>query len=107
MKKLQTTPDRVCAVYARKGAKITVRPLEAVDDVLVIEGDSKGLEFLGKLLLAQASTTDCGFHLNPNGAGKTFFGRKSTTGIYIHRLPCEQHRQRKSSTKGLKHDGGE
>jgi len=77
--------DEVCETYAKKGVKLTVRLLD--DDVL-IEGTSEGLEFLGDLLLAHAEDKGDGRHISPRAAGSIFFSPESTKGIYIHRLPC-------------------
>lgn len=84
------TPDEVCAEYARRGTKLTVRELGDGDELILIEGESNALEFLGHLLLAQASFGDCGFQIAPRGAGKGLFSKESTKGIYIHRLPCTE-----------------
>ena len=83
---IPTTPDRICAEYAMRNVKIAVRSLEGEEDVIVIEGAREGLEFLGRLLLAQAAAKDCGFQLGPHGAGKALFAPEATKGIYIHRL---------------------
>src|SRR5262245_46192349 len=89
------SPDSVCKKFAKKKAKITIRPLEEDGSSILLEGDREGLEFLGRLLLAQArSRRDCGFQLNPQGAGKSFFTKGSHCGLYIHRLhsPAEKAR---------------
>jgi hypothetical protein len=83
---MHTTPDRVCAEYAKRNVKIAVRSLEGEEDVIVIEGAREGLEFLGQLLLAQAASKNCGFQLGPPGAGKALFAPEATKGIYIHRI---------------------
>jgi hypothetical protein len=82
------TTDKICERYADKNIKIKLR---MEDDMIFIEGKAEALEFLGNLLLAQANadTKDCGFHVSPFGARKTFFSSDSTQGIYIHRIPCE------------------
>ncbi len=87
------TPDNVSAKFADKGAKISLsllpRDKEEYDDCVLIEADALGLEFLGKLLLAQAKfAADCGFQLAPHSAGSALFRRSSKFGLYIHRLPC-------------------
>jgi hypothetical protein len=81
-----TTPDAICKKYARKKIKITIRSLDGDEGTLLIEGAREGLEFLGKLFLAQARSEDCGFQLGRGGAGKAFFTKLSTSGLYIHRL---------------------
>lgn len=78
------SPDRVCKEYAGKKIRITVRPLESEENVVLIESGREGLEFLGKLFLAQAQAEDCGFQLGRSGTGKAFFSKHSSTGIYIH-----------------------
>jgi hypothetical protein len=85
------TPDFICQVYGDKGIKMTVREVKQTDGMILIEGKRAALEFLGRLLLAQARSEDCGFQLSPRGAGRGFFGKASTKGVYIHRLPC-RHR---------------
>jgi hypothetical protein len=63
----QMTPDEVCATYADRDVKITCR---AMDDLILVEGDRKALEFLGNLLLAQANDErSCKKSIQPNGAG--------------------------------------
>lgn len=81
-------PDYVCEEYSEKDVKITIKKLNK--DFVLIEGDKVSLEFLGKLLIAQANfEDDCGFQMSPDGAGCSFFSNDSKFGIYIHRLPCE------------------
>jgi hypothetical protein len=80
------TPDTVCKKYARKNIKITIRPLDDEKTTLLIESEREGLEFLGRLFLAQARSEDCGFQLGRRGAGRAFFSKLSTSGLYIHRL---------------------
>jgi hypothetical protein len=82
------SPDEICDDYSNKGVKLSVRQIEK--DYILIEGDTDSLEFLGNLLLAQANfEKDCGLQIAPNGAGSSFFGKDSTFGFYIHRLPCK------------------
>ena len=81
------TPDEICAAYAKRRIKITIRTLDDDEDVVLIEGTRDALEFLGHLLLAQAACPDCGFQLSPGGAGKALFSIESTKGVYLHRLP--------------------
>ena|SRR2546425_10886082 len=84
---MRISPDRICKEFAKKKAKITIRALADDAPHILIEGDQKGLEFLGELLLAQAqSRKDCGFQLDPRGAGKVFFSKASQCGLYIHRV---------------------
>jgi hypothetical protein len=79
--------DRVCDDYSIRGVRLH---LSTIDGAVLIEGDSTSLEFLGKLLLAQASPAENSSHkqLSPSGAGKIFFAPNSQLGIYVHRLPC-------------------
>ena len=88
-------PDAVCAAYAEKKRrkKLTIQTYKEKKtgaDMVLIEGEADALEFLGNVLLAQAKfEKDCGFFFGPRTAGNAFFDRKrSTHGIYIHRLPC-------------------
>lgn len=82
---MKAAPDIICEEYADKGAKITIRPLPSDDNVILIEADRVGLEFLGKLLLAQAHyAKDCGFQLVPGGAGKALLSKAATHGLYVH-----------------------
>jgi hypothetical protein len=80
--------DDICATYARKRVKITVKILDDKDDMVLIEGNADALEFLGNLFLAQARSRDCGFQIAPHSAGQAFFSQHSRLGIYIHRVPC-------------------
>ena len=85
------SPDRICG--SAEGIHLGCRLLR--NDTVVLEGSSESLRFLGELLVAQAkSTGDCGFRLSPGGAGSAHFAAGATHGIYIHRLPCEEHKQR-------------
>jgi hypothetical protein len=93
------TPDNVCKEYAKKKVKLTLRFLED-EKGIVIESEREGLEFLGKLFLAQASSEDCGFQLGPFGAGKAFFSKLSEVGLYIHRLhPAPARSNQRGSRK--------
>lgn len=80
--------DELCEKYSRKETKLTVKFLDGERDMILIEGKASALEFLGKLLIAQATASDCGFQIAPNSAGKALFSPDSTLGIYIHRIPC-------------------
>ena len=82
-----TSPDEVCSANADRGVKLTSRLMD--EGYLLLEGDSEALKFLGELLIAQANfSPDCGFQIAPNGPGSALFTEGSTTGLYIHRLPC-------------------
>ncbi len=77
-------PDNVCEEYFDKGVKLTVI---VENDMVFFEGSRTDLEFLGKLLLAQAGyTEDDSFHISPTGAGSGLFHKDSTTGICIQRI---------------------
>jgi hypothetical protein len=94
------TPDAICKAYHRKG-NITVRALEDDPDTILVEADQEGLEFMGKLFLAVAQMSDCGFQIGPFGAGNALFSNKSTKGLYLHRLheaatPIQQNGTAKS-----------
>ena len=80
-------PDNILKKYSKKHPKIKIW-LE--EDMVFIEGQSKSLELLGRILIAQSKyKKDCGFQISPTSAGKIFFRRSSTHGIYIHRVPCK------------------
>jgi hypothetical protein len=82
------SPDHVCASFAEGGGQITIKMLDTEN--ILIEGSATALEFLGRLLQAQAAfPKDCGFQISPIGAGNALFSPSSSLGIYIHRLPCE------------------
>ena len=77
-------PDKVCEKYFDKDVKLTVI---VENDMVYIEGSRIDLEFLGKLLLAQASySKDDSFHISPTGAGSGLFNKNSTAGICIQRI---------------------
>ncbi len=89
-------PDTVCAKYAGESKvpeknKITIQTFKGEDKLewILIEGEGQALEFLGKVLIAQAKfKKDCAFHLSPKSAGCAFFKENSTHGLYIRRIPC-------------------
>jgi hypothetical protein len=69
------SPDSVCAQYASRGVKISIR---------------EALRFLARLVAAQAEfSADCGFEIGPRSAGNALFTSDSDLGIYIHRTPCK------------------
>ena len=87
------SPDKVFKQYSKQKPKIEIR---VEDDIVFIEGKSNALEMLGKVIIAQSKfDKDCGIQISPNGAGKVFFKRSSTHGIYIHRLPCLDKKNKK------------
>lgn len=56
---------------------------------LLIEGDATSLEYLGRMILAQAAyPKDCGYGISPKAAGRALFHKKAEVAISIHRLPC-------------------
>ena len=86
-------PDDVSGEFPEGSIQLTTRmlPPECDGDVpsVEIEGDARSLEYLGKLILAQAAfDMDCGYGISPKGGGSAFFGGAAGVGIYIHRLPC-------------------
>ncbi len=77
------SPDKICEEYHNKGSKISII---VENDLVYIEGKKADLEFLGKLILAQANfSEDNSFHISPTGAGNDLFNSDSTHGICIHR----------------------
>ena len=84
------TVNQVCAAYVDRSVKVTMKPLPGRPKTLLIEGDELGFDFLGKLFLAHAKGINgCGFSVGPREAGNAFFSKKSSVGIYLHRLPCD------------------
>jgi hypothetical protein len=83
--------DEICEEYSTNDIKINIMD---VDDMIIIEGTSDTLKFLGNLLLAHANGNfdDCGFSISPTGAGSIFFDNNSVKGLYIHRIPCKHER---------------
>ena len=82
------SPDDVCRDYFHKKLNLTVKPMD--ENYILIEGDTDSLEFLGKLIIAQANfQDDCGFQIAPHSAGCAHFSKDAELGFYIHRLPCE------------------
>ncbi len=78
------SPDKVCEKYHDKGVKISII---VENDMVYIEGKRIDLEFIGNLILAQATySEDDGFHISPTGAGSGLFSKESTNGIYIQRI---------------------
>ena len=85
-------PNNVCVKFAKTDARIGIRLVE--EDLVFIEGNRRGLEFLGRLFLAQArNAKDCGFEIGPSGSGGALFGPDVTMALHIHRLqPGDQRR---------------
>jgi hypothetical protein len=89
-------PYTICAKYAGEGKvptkkRLTIQTFKDNSglDYILIEGESQALEFLGKVIIAQAKfKRHCDFDMGPKSAGCAFFKKNSTHGIYVHRLPC-------------------
>ncbi len=80
--------NKVIDKYASRGVKLNVRLLkgdEPGEDLILLEGDSPSLAFLGELLIAQANESDNGFAISPRGAGSAYFTSNAEFGIYLHR----------------------
>ncbi|HEV7644707.1 MAG TPA: hypothetical protein VGO50_12240 [Pyrinomonadaceae bacterium] len=82
--------NKILDSFADQKLNLIVRLLEKEEpeenDMVLIEGSSQALSFLGKLLLAHAEDEEDGVQISPKGAGRVFFSKESTLGIYIHRL---------------------
>jgi hypothetical protein len=86
----KATTNSICRAYADKGVRITVKPVPKAPELILFEGDALAFEFLGKLFLAHSQHMDgCGLQMGPKYAGRSFFSKKTTLGIYLHRLPCD------------------
>jgi hypothetical protein len=86
-------PDDVSSEFPEGAIKLFTRLLPASDDGeaerVLIEGDRLSLEYLSKMILAQAAfPLDCSYAISPKSAGSAFFGRRAKLGFIIHRLPC-------------------
>jgi hypothetical protein len=85
----------VMEAHASSSSKLTVRTFSEESDGLteqyvLLEGDPEALRFLAELILAHVNSDEgCGRFIHPNGPGSIHFDDKSTTGIYIHKLPCD------------------
>jgi len=82
--------------YAKNPSKLTVRTFvergEITETFVLLEGEVDALRFLGEAILAFAnSDPGCDWDIHPKGAGNIYFGRDSTAGIYLHKLPCDLH----------------
>lgn len=89
--------DAVLQQLAKKNPKISVRHLDG--KTILIEGNSNSLKFLGYLLLAHAEASDCGDQFSPDGARSRLFSKESTLGVYLHRLPCNEHKLKGAKKK--------
>ena len=85
------TPEDILDEFADRGVKLNIKHLD--DDTVLIEADRESLEFLSRLLLAQANSADCGLQIGPSGAGSAWFADSATLGLYVHRLPCDPHHE--------------
>ncbi len=82
------SPDQICETHAKKEIALKVWVEE---DTVFLAGDTKSLIFLSELISAQANfQKDDGFAISPNDAGKIFFKKDSTHGIYIHRIERDE-----------------
>ena len=93
MPEIPKRPDDVSDDFDKGSIQLTTRLVESADPdgmpTLIIEGDASSLEYLGRLILSQAKyDLDCGYGIDPKGAGSAFFTEQAAVGIYIHRLPC-------------------
>jgi hypothetical protein len=76
-------PDDICKEYSDTQCNLAI---EKYKDYIVIKGNKESLEFIGKLLIAQATyEKDDSFQIAPKGAGSYFFSKKSKYGVYILR----------------------
>jgi|SRR5271169_3460893 len=87
-----TTSD-IVRLYSRrrKPPKLTTTSLNR--DTMLIEGDSRALEFLGHLILAHSRADKypcCKISLHPKSAGSVWFTKESPYGFYLHKLPCSE-----------------
>lgn len=80
------SPDQICSENADLNIQITIKWLDKEKKYILIKGTKSELEFLGNLLLSQASyKSDDSFFLGPNGSGNKLFSNESEFGIYILR----------------------
>jgi len=86
------TVDALCGLYGRRMDDLSITKLDR--ETVLVEGNRRALEFLGKLFIAQAKEKDCGFQISPRGAGKRHSSKRSRFALYIHRLPCKNHRKK-------------
>lgn len=80
--------------YDGPPVQLSIRQLD--DETVLIEADRNSLEFLSRLLHAQAQSDDCGLQFGPSGPGSAWFKDSATLGLYVHRLPCD-HTQSSST----------
>jgi hypothetical protein len=80
----RTSPDSVAGELADSGTKLRVRKLDR--EKVLIEGDRAALEFLARIIEAQANygDKDCGIQFWPRGPASALFTKDSTHGFYIH-----------------------
>jgi len=81
-------PDDVYPLFSRHKVRLKFDVLEGSEDgppKVLIEGDKISLEYLAKLILAQAEDEDCGVQLM---TGQRVIADDSPMGVHIHRLPC-------------------
>lgn len=91
-------PDKVWQLYDGVKVKLGVRILQEKSPAglpsILLEGNKVSLEWLADFILASAADErDCGSSASPDGPGNIFFDKTSEFGIYIHRLPCSEHKK--------------
>ena len=78
------TVNEAIDAFEDKGVNLKVRILE--DELVLIQGNKTSLEFIGKLLLALASSSnEDSAQFSPRGAGKHFFDKNSELGFYLNK----------------------
>lgn len=82
----------VFELYGKKNARLTVRKLNR--SMILIERDRTALEFLGNLLVVCARSKEHSVQFSPKGAGMNRFTKRSTLGLYIHKVPCPEKKSR-------------
>jgi len=97
----ELTTNDVVKLWSKrtKRPKLTIAKLDR--DTVLIEGSADALEFLGQFVLAhsRADSDDCHNGLSPKGAGNAWFTKESTLGLYLHRLPCPEHKVLRDSVE--------
>lgn len=85
----------VMEAHASSSSKLTVSVFSEESDGLteeyvLLEGDPEALRFPAELILEHVNHDEgCGRSIHPKGPGSIHFGDRSTTGIYLHKLPCD------------------
>jgi hypothetical protein len=91
-------PDKVWQLYDGLKVRLTIKTLPEKTAAglpsILLEGDKTSLEWLADFILASAADErDCGSFVSPDGPGNIFFDKQSEFGLYIHRLPCLEHKE--------------